>query len=170
MSNYIEKLKSKVKKGNGVFVASTATIIGNVELGDQVSVWYGAVIRGDLDKITIGNRTNIQDNVVVHVDVGVPVIIGDEVVVGHSAIIHGAKIDSNTMIGMRATVLNHSQIGKNCIIGAHALVTEGMIIPDNSVVMGTPAKVVKQITEKQIEMLKANAESYVVNSERYREC
>ena len=113
-----------MKTGKNVFIANTATVVGDVILGDECSVWFGAVIRGDSDKITIGDRTNIQDNAVIHIDAGIPCTIGDEVVVGHSAIIHGATIDNNTLIGMRATVMNGAKIGKFCVIGAHALVTQ----------------------------------------------
>jgi carbonic anhydrase/acetyltransferase-like protein (isoleucine patch superfamily) len=158
-----------MKKGKDVFIANTATVIGDVELGDECSVWFGAVIRGDSDKIRIGNRTNIQDNCIVHVDEGVPVNIGKEVVVGHCAIIHGATIGDNSLIGMRATVMNHAKVGKFCVIGAHALVTEGMIIPDFSVVMGVPAKIVKQTSEEMKVKILSGAKHYVERGKEYNQ-
>ena len=147
--------------GKNVFIAPTATVVGDVTLGDECSVWYGAVVRGDSDKIVIGNRTNIQDNCVIHEDAGVPVSIGDEVVIGHSAIIHGATIASNTLIGMRATIMNHAKVGRFCVIGAHALVTEGMEIPDFSVVMGMPARIVKTVSPEMKERILKGAQHYV---------
>jgi carbonic anhydrase/acetyltransferase-like protein (isoleucine patch superfamily) len=156
-----------MNKGKDVYIAPNATIIGNVELGDKVSIWFGAVLRGDNDLIKVGARTNIQDLAIVHVDPGVPVNIGKEVTVGHAAIIHGATIGDNSLIGMRATIMNHAKIGRNCVIGAHALVTEGMEIPDNSVVMGAPAKIVKEIKEEDKAKLLASALHYVRNAKRY---
>lgn len=156
-----------MKKGEDIFIADSARVIGNVQLGDDCSVWFGAVIRGDTDLISIGDRTNIQDNAVVHVDEGVPCTIGKEVVVGHSAIIHGATIGDNCLIGMRATVMNGAKIGKFCVIGAHALVTEGMEIPDYSLVLGMPAKVVKQVPEAMQERIKSGAAHYVKMGKRY---
>ncbi|MCX6350926.1 MAG: gamma carbonic anhydrase family protein [Bacteroidetes bacterium] len=158
---------AKVIKGKDVFIAPNATVIGNVQIGDNSSVWFGAILRGDNDLIKIGDRTNIQDGAIIHVDPNVPVSIGDEVIVGHAAIIHGATVGNNTLIGMRATLLNNSKIGNWCIIGAHALVTEGTIIPDFSVVMGSPAKVVKQLTEEQKIKVKKNAEVYVKLAKEY---
>lgn len=156
-----------MEKGKDVFIAPNATVLGNVKLADKVSVWFGAVIRGDGDRIEIGEGTNIQDLSVVHVDPGVPVTIGKGVTVGHSAIIHGCHIDDNTLIGMRATVMNGAKIGKNCIIGAHALVTEGKVIPDNSLVIGSPGKVVKQLDEQAIKKIRENATHYVQNGQDF---
>lgn len=167
MSDYIEKLAAKVKKADGVFIAPNATVIGDVELGPNVSVWFGAVIRGDSDSITIAEGSNIQDNCVVHVDPGKPVNIGREVIVGHAAIIHGATVGDNTLIGMRATLLNNVKVGSWCIIGAHALLTEGTEIPDNSVVLGSPGKVVRQVTEEDKVRIKRNAEAYIELGRRY---
>lgn len=165
--NYIDNLKAKVKKEKDVFIAPTATVLGDVVLGEKSSVWFGAVLRADADKIEIGKGSNIQDNCVVHVDPGFPVKIGDEVIVGHAAIVHGATIGNNTLIGMRATLLNGVKVGNWCIIGAHALVTEGTEIPDYSVVLGSPAKIVKQLSEKQREKVKKNAEAYIKLAEKY---
>ena len=156
-----------MKKGKEVFIAENATVIGNVELGDNSSIWFGAVLRGDNDFIKIGERTNIQDLSIIHVDEGVPVTIGKEVTIGHGAIIHGATVGDNSLIGMRATLLNNSVIGKNCIVGAHALVTEGKIIPDNSLVIGIPAKIVKTLTNEEIEAIKLNFTSYVKKGKEY---
>ena len=158
---------TKVRKEKDVFIAPNATVIGNVSLGAQSSVWFGAVLRGDGDSITIGERTNIQDGSIIHVDPGFPVEIGNEVIVGHAAIVHGAKIGNNTLIGMRSTLLNGVVVGDWCIIGAHALLTEGMQIPDYSVVMGAPAKIVKTLSEEQKQKVKRNAEVYVELAAKY---
>jgi carbonic anhydrase/acetyltransferase-like protein (isoleucine patch superfamily) len=167
MSDYIEKLSAKVKKAGGVFIAPGATVIGDVDLGADVSIWFGAVLRADSDSITIGEGSNVQDNCVVHVDPGKPVSIGKEVIVGHAAIIHGATVGDNTLIGMRATLLNNVKVGNWCIIGAHALLTEGTEIPDNSVVLGSPGKVVRQVTEEDKVRIKRNAEAYMELKEKY---
>ena len=156
-----------MKKGKTVFIADTARVIGDVSLGEECSVWFGAVVRGDTDQIIIGDRSNIQDNAVIHVDEDVPCTIGKEVVVGHSAIIHGATIGDNCLIGMRATVMNGAKVGKFCVIGAHALVTEGMEIPDYSLVLGMPAKVVKQVPEEMQKRIQSGAAHYVKMGKRY---
>ena len=157
-----------MKQGKDVFIAPTATVVANVTLGDEVSVWFGAVIRGDAEAITIGHRSNIQGAAVVHADPGVPAIIGEGVTVGHGAIVHGARVGDYSLIGMRATVLNGAIVGKYCLIGAHSLVTEGTQIPDGSLVMGTPAKVVRSLTEEEQNKLAASADHYVHNAARYR--
>ena len=144
-----------------VFIAPNASVMGDVTFGKGVSVWYGAVIRADVEKIIIGDNTNIQDTAVLHADPGDPTIIGESVTVGHGAIVHGAVVGDGSLIGMRATVLNKAKIGKGCIIGAHALVTEKMEIPDYSLVLGTPAKVVKTLNEDQINRLKFGPPHYV---------
>lgn len=160
-------LTQPIKKGNNVWIADTARVFGRVTLGDECSVWYGAVIRGDGDDIIIGARTNIQDTSVIHVDPGFPVHIGHDCILGHGSIVHGAKLGNHVLIGMRATVLNGAVIGNFCIIGAHALVTEGMHIPDYSIVMGAPAKVVKHLSNEHIEKIKRNAQVYVDLSKEY---
>ncbi len=152
---------------NKPFIAPNASVMGNVTFGEDVSVWYGAVIRADVEAIIIGDRSNIQDTAVLHADPGDPTIIGNDVTVGHGAIVHGAIVGDGSLIGMRATVLNKAVIGKNCIIGAGALVTEGMQIPDNSLVVGIPAKVVRQISEQQAIGLKMSALHYVQMAERH---
>jgi carbonic anhydrase/acetyltransferase-like protein (isoleucine patch superfamily) len=153
--------------GKSVFIAPNATVIGNVSLGDECSVWFGAILRADLDKITIGSRTNIQDNAVIHVDEGVPVNIGHDVKIGHLALIHGATIGNHVLIGMHSTIMNNVNIGDFCIIGAHSLLTQGTRIPPNSLVLGSPAKVVRQLSEMELEDLKDNGEDYVALAGRY---
>ncbi|MFN4972475.1 MAG: gamma carbonic anhydrase family protein [Bacteroidota bacterium] len=160
-------LEKPIEKGEQVWIADTARVFGRVKLGDECSVWFGAVLRGDADYITLGNRTNVQENAVIHVDPGFPVTVGDDCIVGHGAIIHGATLANHVLIGMHATVLNGAKIGNFCIVGANALVPEGMEIPDYSVVLGSPARVVKQLTETQIEKVKRNAEAYVLLSKEY---
>ncbi len=162
-----ERLSKNLVHGEDLFVANTATIIGDVELGDLCSVWFGAVIRGDSDSIRIGHRTNIQDNAVVHCDPGAPAVIGDDCVIGHCAIVHGAQLGNCVLVGMNATVLNNARVGNNVIIGANALVTAGTEIPDNSLVLGSPAKVVKSLTEEQIEGIRENARVYVEKAGEY---
>ena len=154
-------------RGEGQWIAPNATVIGSVVLGENVSVWFGAVIRGDNDLIEIGDNSNVQENSVLHVDPGVPMKIGKGVTVGHKVMLHGCTIGDNSLIGINAVVLNKARIGNNCIIGAHALVPEGMEIPDNSLVMGAPGKVVKQLTPEQVALIKASAQGYVANWKRF---
>ena len=144
----------------GAFMAETANVIGKVKIGQGSSVWYGTVLRGDIEEITIGAYTNIQDNSVVHTENDIPTSIGDYTVVGHKAIIHGANIGNNCLIGMGAIVLNNAVIEDNCIIAAGSLVTEGKHIPSNSMVMGIPGKVVRSVTKDEIEDIKTNAMRY----------
>ena len=149
------------------WIAPNATVIGDVILGKGSSVWFGAVVRGDNDPITIGRDTNIQDGSVVHSDPGVPVNIGEGVTVGHMAMIHSCDIGDNSLIGIGAVILSRAKIGRNCIIGARALITEGKEIPDGSLVVGAPGKVVRQLEPHEIEGLKASAAHYVENWRRY---
>ena len=139
----------KVSLGKDVFIAPSATVIGDVKLEDNASVWFGAVLRGDSDQICIGAQTNIQDNAVIHCDPGQPTIIGEACIIGHGAIVHGAKLANNVLIGMNATILNEAKIGAFSIIGANALVTSGTVIPPKSLVLGSPAKVVRTITKRR---------------------
>ena len=162
-----EFLNQTVGKGKEVFIADTARVIGNVTLEDEVSIWFGAVLRGDGDKIIIGKRSNIQDQATVHVDPGFPVNIGSECIVGHGAIVHGATLSNNVLIGMHATVLNGAEIGEFSIIAAGALVTEGMKVPPYSLVAGVPGKILKNINEVQVEKIRKNAETYVKLSKSY---
>lgn len=167
LSKLKEILNTPIQTGKDVWIADTAKAFGQVTLGDFCSVWFGAVLRGDGDSITVGHRSNIQENAVVHVDPGFPVQIGEDCIIGHGAIVHGATLGNNVLVGMHATVLNGAKVGDFCIIGAHALVTEGMVVPDFSIVMGSPAKVVKQMSEVHIEKVKRNAEAYVELSREY---
>ena len=157
------------ERGNDVFVADNAKIIGSVKLEDQSSVWFGVVIRGDNDLITVGPQSNVQDNAVLHTDGGIPLTLGKGVTVGHHAMLHGCTVGDYSLIGINAVVLNKAKIGKHCIIGANALVPEGMEIPDGSLVVGSPAVVKRQLSEMQMKILEASAAHYVQNAKRYRE-
>ncbi|MDI1233028.1 MAG: gamma carbonic anhydrase family protein [bacterium] len=163
----IQTIKQIDCKGKAIFIADSASVIGNVSIGDEVSIWFGAVLRGDADHITIGKQSNIQDNAVVHVDPGFPTTIGEACIVGHGAIVHGATLANNVLVGMRATIMNGVNIGEFSIIGAGALVPEGMQIPAFSLVLGIPAKIVKTIGEDQKLKIIKNAESYVKLSKFY---
>jgi carbonic anhydrase/acetyltransferase-like protein (isoleucine patch superfamily) len=160
-------LDKPIQVGKDIFIAPTATVIGDVSLGDEVSIWFGAVLRGDSDKISVGARTNIQDNAVIHCDPNDPAVIGEECIIGHCAIVHGAKLANNVLIGMNATVLNNAEIGEFSIIGANALVTAGTIIPPYSLVLGSPAKVVKKLSDDQVEGIRINAKVYVEKAKEY---
>ncbi|MGL3605601.1 gamma carbonic anhydrase family protein [Rhizobium sp. G187] len=149
------------------WIAPSADVIGDVRLGINVGVWFGAVLRGDNDPITIGADTNIQDGVMVHADPGYPTEIGRGCTIGHHAIIHGCSIGDNSLIGMGATILNGARIGRNSLVGANALVTEGKIFPDNSLIVGSPARVVRPLDEASVARLKASADGYVRNWQRY---
>lgn len=152
----------------GLFwIAPDAHVIGRVEIGVDVGIWFGAVLRGDNEPIIIGARTNIQEGVMVHVDPGCPVTIGEGCTIGHHAIVHGCSIGDNSLVGMGATVLNGASIGRNCLIGANALVTEGKVFPDNSLIVGSPAKVVRVLDDTAIEGLKRSAAIYVANWRRF---
>ncbi len=142
------------------FIAETADIMGDVTIGEGSSLWYGAVARGDMNYITIGKYTNIQDNGTLHVDTSSPLEIGDYTTIGHNAVVHGCKVGSNCLIGMGAIILNNAVIGDNCIIGAGAVITEGVNIPSNSLVIGTPGKVRRKVSEEEIETVKYNAIRY----------
>lgn len=142
-------------------VAEGAVVRGHVTLGENVSVWYNAVLRGDVDAIEVGNDTNIQDGCIVHEDFGCPARIGRRVTVGHGAILHGCTVGDDTLIGMGAIVLNGARIGAGCIVGAGALVTQGTVVPDGSVVLGSPVRIVRQVTTEELEHNRANAQLYV---------
>jgi carbonic anhydrase/acetyltransferase-like protein (isoleucine patch superfamily) len=150
------------------WIAPTATLIGRVRLMKGASVWFGSVLRGDNEWITVGERCNIQDVCIVHTDPGMPVTLGTNVTIGHGVVLHGAIVGDNTIIGMGATLLNRAKIGRNSIVGAHALVPEGKEFPDNSLIVGVPAKVVRSIPDEQIGMLTMNAEIYFKRWQRYR--
>jgi len=155
------------KIADDVFIAPSADIIGRVEIGRESSIWFGAVLRGDSDKITIGERTNVQDNAVIHVDPGCPAILGNDVIVGHLALVHGARIGNNVLVGMNSTLLNNAEIGEYCLIGANSLITAGTIIPPYSLVLGSPAKVVRKLSDDQIKAIENNAAVYVTHSREY---
>ncbi|MBQ8017989.1 MAG: gamma carbonic anhydrase family protein [Methanobrevibacter sp.] len=154
---------------DSIVICPGAQVIGDVELGENVSIWHGAVLRGDTDSITIGDNSNVQDNCVVHCTKDFPVEIGKNVSVGHGAVVHGCKLDDNVLIGMNATVLNGAHISKNSIVGAGAVVSEGKEFPEGSLILGVPAKAVKEVTPEQIEMIQNNAENYVKLSKQYKD-
>lgn len=157
----IKELKGvKPNIDKDAFVAETASVLGEVSLGEGSSIWYGAVARGDIAPITIGKYSNIQDNATVHNETDIPAIVGDYTVVGHNAIVHGCTIGDNCLIGMGAIILNKAVIGDNCIIGAGSLVTQGKVIPPNSLVVGSPAKVIREVTEEELEKVRKNAMRY----------
>ena len=152
-----------------VFVAANATVLGDVTLGRGVNIWYGAVLRADEGALILGENSNVQDNAVLHCDIGGCVTLGENVTVGHCALVHGCTVGDGSLIGMHATLLNHCVVGKNCIIGAGALVPEGMVIPDNSVAVGVPARVIKQVSAAQIEANLHNAAHYVEHGKLHAE-
>jgi carbonic anhydrase/acetyltransferase-like protein (isoleucine patch superfamily) len=159
---------SPVLVADSVFVAPDAVVIGRVTLGRGANVWFGAVIRGDGHKISIGDNTNIQDNAVVHIDADAPAVLGNDVTVGHSAVVHGCTIGNGSLIGIGATIMSHAKIGQFCIVGAGALITERKEFPDRSVITGSPAKRVRDVTDQEVEMLKASAAHYAALGRRYR--
>jgi len=150
------------------WVADSAEVMGNVALGEDASIWFGAVLRGDNDPITIGTGTNVQDGSVLHADIGQPLTLGDRVTVGHKVMLHGCTIGDESLIGIGAVVLNGARIGRHCLVGAGALVTEGKEFPDGSMILGSPARVVRQLTPEQIEGLRRSAQGYVENARRFR--
>lgn len=154
--------------GDNYWIAPNAAVIGNVVLKKDASIWFGATVRGDNDVITIGEGTQIQDGSVLHADPGFPLTVGDHCTVGHMAMLHGCEIGDGTMIGIGAVVLNGAKIGRNCIIGGKALIGEGKEIPDNSLVMGIPGKVVKEVSDAQKEMLAFIPPHYVERWKRYK--
>lgn len=150
------------------WVAETASVIGKVKLARGASIWFGVVARGDNELITLSRNTNVQDGSVLHTDIGFALTIGPGCTIGHMAMLHGCVIGDNTLVGIGATVLNGVSIGRNCLIGAHALILEGKEIPDNSLVMGMPGKVVRELSDDEIEMNRASALHYVSNWQRYK--
>ncbi|MBU5427350.1 gamma carbonic anhydrase family protein [Tissierella pigra] len=157
----IKNLKDKNPKiHEEAFIAETADVLGEVTIGKGTSIWYGAVVRGDMNTIEIGNYSNVQDNSSLHVDTNEPLKIGDYTTIGHNAVVHGCTVGNNCLIGMGAIILNSAVVGDNCIIGAGALVTEGAVIPPNSLVLGSPGKVRRELTEDDLKSIKDNAIRY----------
>lgn len=152
---------------DSTFVAPDATVVGNVVIGRDVSIWFGAAIRGDNERITIGAGSNVQEHTVMHTDPGFALTIGEGCTIGHRAMLHGCAIGDNSLVGMGAIVLNGARIGRNCLVGAGALVTEGKEFPDNSLIVGVPAKVVRTLDDASAARLKASASHYVANGRRF---
>jgi carbonic anhydrase/acetyltransferase-like protein (isoleucine patch superfamily) len=153
--------------GTGTWIAESADVMGKVELGDHASVWFGAVVRGDTAHIKIGKNSNVQDGSVLHADEGIPLEIGEDVTIGHQVMLHGCTIGDGSLIGIQSVVLNRAKIGKGCIVGAGSLVTEGKEFPDYSMIMGSPAKVVRQLDTATVEKLRTSAQHYVANGVRF---
>ncbi len=151
----------------GVFVAPGAQVVGRVSLAPESSVWFNAVLRGDVDSITVGSGTNIQDLSLVHCDAGFPTVIGSDCTIGHSCIIHGCTIGDNVLVGMGTTILNGAKIGDNCLIGAGSLITEGKEFPPGSVIMGRPAKVVREVSDRELDMIRRGHLNYKQNAKKY---
>lgn len=149
------------------WIAPTATLIGRVRLEEGASVWFNAVLRGDNELILIGKDSNVQDGAVMHTDMGYPLTLGTGVTIGHNAMLHGCTVGDYSLIGINAVILNGAKIGKHCIIGANSLIGEGKVIPDGSLVMGSPGKVVRDLTDEQKALLQASATHYVKNGQRY---
>lgn len=154
---------------DAAYLTESATVIGDVTIKANASVWYGVTIRGDTEAIVIGENSNIQEGTVLHTDKGYPLTVGDNVTVGHQAMLHGCTIGDGSLIGIQAVVLNGARIGRHCLVGAGALVTEGKEFPDNSLIIGSPAKAVRTLTEEQLAGLKKSADLYVQRAKHYRQ-
>jgi len=159
--------ESRVDSHPQSWVAPNATLVGNIRLGAGANVWFGAVLRGDNELIHVGDNSNVQDGSVLHTDMGYPLTLGTGVTVGHNAMLHGCTVGDYSLVGINAVVLNGAKIGKYCIIGANTLIAEGKEIPDGSLVVGSPGKVVRELTDEQKKMLEASAAHYVQNAQRY---
>ena len=159
--------RAPILEGAGHFIADNATIIGSVRLGDQASVWFNCVLRGDNDWLTIGARSNIQDGSVLHTDEGIELVVGAGVTVGHKVMLHGCSIGDNSLIGIGSSVLNGAKIGRDCLVGAHALVTENKVFPDRSLILGAPAKVVRELSDEEVAQIRWSADVYVRNASRF---
>jgi carbonic anhydrase/acetyltransferase-like protein (isoleucine patch superfamily) len=154
---------------DGTWVAPNATVIGDVRLGKNASIWWNATLRGDNDPIHIGDNTNIQDGSVLHTDEGVPMHIGKDVTVGHLVMLHGCTVGDGSLIGIGSVILNRAVIGKGCIVGANTLIPEGKVFPDRVLIVGSPGKVVRELTDEDVARLKKSADHYVANAARYRD-
>ena len=165
---YVLGERTPVLEGDGHFIAENATVIGNVLLKAESSVWFNCVLRGDNELIEVGEGSNVQDGCVLHTDPGFPLTIGSGVTVGHKVMLHGCTIGNNSLIGIGSTVLNGATIGNNCLVGANALVTQGKSFPDCSLILGAPAKVVRDLTDEEIAGMKESASRYVENAARFR--
>jgi carbonic anhydrase/acetyltransferase-like protein (isoleucine patch superfamily) len=165
--NYFSLDNSQLELGDGSYLAPSAILVGDVHIGPSSSVWFGAVLRGDNDRIAIGSESNIQDHAVLHTDPGIPLVVGDKVSVGHLAMLHGCTVGDGSLIGIGAVVLNRASIGRHCLIGAKSLVPEGKLIPDRSIVHGIPGRIVGEVTERHLEMMERAAQSYVARIKRY---
>ena len=163
----LDNKKPSLPDKGSYWIASNATVIGDVEIHEGASIWFNTVVRGDCEKITIGANSNVQDSSVLHNDYGYPLIIGKDVTVGHQVMLHGCSIGDNSLIGIGAVVLNGAKIGKNCLIGSKALIPEGKVIPDNSMVVGIPGRVIKTIDNEMELFLKASADHYNDNWNRF---
>ncbi len=163
----LDSVSPQVPDNDRYWIAPDAQVVGNVHLGEDSSIWFAALVRGDNDPITIGAGTNIQDGCVLHSDEGSPLTIGEGVTVGHKVVLHGCTIDDNSLVGIGAVVLNRARIGRDSIVGAGALVTEGKSFPDGVLIVGSPARVVRELTPEQIEGLRRSASHYVENSRRF---
>jgi carbonic anhydrase/acetyltransferase-like protein (isoleucine patch superfamily) len=155
--------------GADYFIADSAVVVGSVTLGRNASIWFNCVARGDTDDLIIGENSNVQDGSVLHTDPGIKLRIGRDVTIGHMVMLHGCEIGDNTLIGIKSVILSRAKIGRNCIIGANTLITEGKEIPDGSLVMGSPGKVVRPVTPQEIQMVAESARHYVENAKRYRQ-
>jgi len=151
------------------WVAPNATLIGNVRLENNASVWFNAILRGDCDEISVGENSNIQDGSVLHTDPGIKLRVGRDCTIGHLVMLHGCEIGDNSLVGIGSVILNRVKIGRNCIVGAKSLIPEGKSFPDNSLIMGAPAKVVREVSAQEAQFLKLQADHYVQNAQRYRE-
>lgn len=163
----LDGLQPDLPQPGRFWIAPDAAVIGKVKLGEEASVWFGCVLRGDNEWITIGARTNVQERCVFHTDIGKPLTIGADCTIGHGVILHGCFIGDNSLVGMGATVLNGARIGRNCLVGAGALVTENKVFPDNSLIVGSPAKVVRELDAQAIAGLTLSAQNYARNARRF---
>ena len=164
----LDGVSPQFEDAGDVWIAPDATVLGKVSLGRGVSIWFGAVLRGDNEAIAIGAGSNVQEHCVFHTDPGFPLTVGEGCTIGHGAILHGCTIGDNSLVGMGAIILNGARIGRNCLVGAGALVTEGKEFPDNSLIVGSPAKAVRELDAAAAEGLRASASRYVANGKRFR--